>query len=72
MAKSANNHLFDYVDMFPLTNGGSDIQTNVSSHVETVVLLCRKLEEAERHISVTIETEEGWRADRQAKETFSK
>jgi len=41
------------VDMFPGTG-----------HVETVVLLCRKFEEADRHISVTLKTEEGWRKDK--------
>ncbi len=40
------------VDMFPRT-----------VHVETVVLLCRKHIDAEKQISVTIEAEDGWRAD---------
>ncbi|MBP3730205.1 MAG: 23S rRNA (uracil(1939)-C(5))-methyltransferase RlmD [Mailhella sp.] len=41
------------VDLFPQT-----------PHVETVVLLCRKHIDAEKQISVTIETEDGWRADK--------
>lgn len=37
--------LCTYVDMFPQTGELSDIKINVSSHVETVVLLTRKQEE---------------------------
>ena len=38
---------------------------------ETVVLLCRKHIDAEKQISVTIETEDGWRADKPVKATYS-
>lgn len=47
-------------DMFPQTG-----------HVETVVLLCRKHIDAEKQISVTIEAEDGWRADKPVKATYS-
>ena len=47
------------VDMFPQTTG-----------VETVVLLCRKHVDAERHVEVTIKTEDGWRADKPVNATY--
>ena len=45
------------MDLFPLTSGAADIQTDVSSHVETVCLLS-KLSEAKNHISVKVDMEE--------------
>ena len=45
------------MDLFPLTSGAADIQTNVSSHIETVCLLS-KLSEAKNHISVKVDMEE--------------
>ena len=56
MAKTANNLLLDYVDMFPRTSAAGDIQTDVSSHVETVCLLS-KLKSSE-HIEVELNIDE--------------
>ncbi len=47
--------LCTYVDMFPQTAELSDIKMNVSSHVETVVLLGRKKVDGEE-ISVKTES----------------
>ena len=41
MAESADDLLLDYVDMFPRTSAAGDIQTDVSSHVETVLVMRR-------------------------------
>ena len=64
-------------DLKRLSNKGYQVQTihafdmfPQTYHVETVVLLCRKHVEAERHISVTIETEDGWRAEKPVKATY--
>ena len=49
--------LYTYVDMFPQTDERSDIKINVSSHVETVVLLSHKSPDSV--INVKVEFEEG-------------
>ena len=49
--------LYTYVDMFPQTDERSDIKINVSSHVETVVLLSHK--KPDSTISVKVEFGEG-------------
>ena len=49
--------LCTYVDMFPQTGELSDIKMNVSSHVETVVLLSHK--KPDSTISVKVEFGEG-------------
>ena len=51
---------FKFVDLFLDLNS-----------IETVVLLCRKHIDAEKQISVTIEAEDGWRADKPVKATYS-
>lgn len=43
----------------------------IPRHVETVVLLCRNHIDAEKQISVTIETEDGRQADKPVKATYS-
>ena len=48
--------LCTYVDMFPQTNVLSDIKMNVSSHVETVVLLSKL--NAKQHIEVELNLDE--------------
>lgn len=53
--------------MFPCC---MDIHGIASTHVETVVLLCRKHIDAERHVDVTIKTEDGWRADKPINATY--
>ena len=55
------------VDLFPCC---MDIHGIASTHVETVVLLCRKHIDAERHVDVTIKTEDGWRADKPINATY--
>ena len=42
--------------LFPLTSGAADIQTDVLSHVETVVLL--RGEKVDGHIQVDLDIEE--------------
>ena len=41
--------------MFPRTSGGSDIKMDVSSHIETVVLLSR--EKVDGHINIDLDVE---------------
>lgn len=48
--------LCTYVDMFPQTDELSDIKMNVSSHVETVVLLSKL--KTDKHIDVELEMDE--------------
>ena len=45
------------MDLFPRTSRAADIQTDVSSHVETVCLLS-KLHEAKHHVNVTLDMDE--------------
>lgn len=42
MENSVDMFLCTHVDLFPRTYKASDIKMNVSSHVETVVLLVKK------------------------------
>ena len=42
------------IDLFSMN---TDIHSIVSGHVETVVLLCRKNEDAEKHVLVEYDTE---------------
>ena len=51
--------LCTYVDMFPQTAELSDIKMNVSSHVETVVLLSHKKPDSYIHIDVEFGEGEG-------------
>mgnify|MGYP005756632551 FL=1 len=46
--------LCTYVDMFPQTDELSDIKMNVSSHVETVVLLTRKRKSKDYKVEIEI------------------
>lgn len=50
--------LFTYVDMFPLTDELSDIKMNVSSHVETVVLLGNQKTKPDSHIKLSVDMDE--------------
>ncbi len=46
------------VDMFPRTSGASDIKMDVSSHVESIVLLSKLKSNMLKHINVELEMDE--------------
>ena len=48
--------LRNYADMFPRTSRGADIKMDVSSHVETVVLLSDK--KVDGHINIDLDVEQ--------------
>ena len=53
--------LRNYVDLFPKTSGGADIQMDVSSHIETVVLLSKKFDESKIFFDVGVEAKDYYR-----------
>ena len=61
--------LRNYVDLFPRTPRAADIQTDVSSRVETVALLS-KLHEAKHHVNVKLDMDELDLTSAEAKATY--
>ncbi len=61
--------LRNYVDLFPRTSKAADIQTDVSSHVETVVLLNNKFSKAKDFVQIDVNAEDYYRIKDSEKES---
>ena len=50
--------LRNYMDLFPRTSGAADIKIDVSSQVETIVLLSNRILREKEHLKFEIDMEE--------------
>ena len=61
--------LRNYTDLFPQTSRAADIKTDVSSHVETVVLLSNNFSKAKDYVKIGIDAEDYFRIKNSGKES---